>query len=378
MNTEFFLSIIVPTRERHETLQHCLKSIVPYLTAETELIVSDNCSSPETKRVVDEIKCTNLTYIRPESRLGMSEHWEFALGHARGKWVTIIGDDDGFLPWGISKFIEIASKTHVKAINSERCTFIWPNVADKPTQSLTIRYSPEHIYKKAYQELKNVFYKGQSYKTLPWIYTGGFLEKSLIENIIREQKSFFNSLNPDIYSAIAAATYVKEFLYIGTPLTIAGTSSFSNGGGWKKKDTTHFNSFLSENSKRFHNTLADGIVNSNQIYAYESYLQCGKFRRLFRLSIIDQLALALLFKKSSNAELVSDFVERTAKKNGIPMIIIRLRERLFKMKFKILKHLGFLSKSSIKTKKIEISASNIQIAAVEAQNHLENLIDKKI
>ncbi len=44
----------------------------------------------------------------------MSEHWEFALSHAKGNWVTIIGDDDGLLPNAVKYLFQIVSKNRFK------------------------------------------------------------------------------------------------------------------------------------------------------------------------------------------------------------------------------------------------------------------------
>src|SRR5208337_2329891 len=105
--TSDLLSVIVPTRDRADTLVHCLKTVTAQPNLNLEILVSDNYSGPEVKQVVDQCNDARVRYIRTNTRLGMSEHWEFALNHASGNWVTILGDDDGLLPHAVNDFFSL-------------------------------------------------------------------------------------------------------------------------------------------------------------------------------------------------------------------------------------------------------------------------------
>lgn len=47
------LTVIIPTKDRAETLQHCLKTVVSQTHPQLEILVSDNFSGPDVKAVVD-------------------------------------------------------------------------------------------------------------------------------------------------------------------------------------------------------------------------------------------------------------------------------------------------------------------------------------
>src|SRR5438067_10315585 len=48
-------SVVIPTRERADTLRFALRTYLDQTFDDYEVIVSDNCSSPATKAAVDEV-----------------------------------------------------------------------------------------------------------------------------------------------------------------------------------------------------------------------------------------------------------------------------------------------------------------------------------
>ncbi len=83
------LTVIVPTRERHDTLIWALKTCVTQDCDDLEILVSDNASVDETREVVASYDDPRIRYVNPGTRLGMSEHWEFALSHVQEGYVSL-------------------------------------------------------------------------------------------------------------------------------------------------------------------------------------------------------------------------------------------------------------------------------------------------
>ena len=104
------LTVIIPTRERSDTLMHTLRTLVDQDYRDCEFIVSDNHSQDNTKQVVQDFSDPRICYINTGKRVSMSKNWEFALEHARGSFVTYIGDDDGFIPGALSGAMAILEK----------------------------------------------------------------------------------------------------------------------------------------------------------------------------------------------------------------------------------------------------------------------------
>ncbi|CAN1563738.1 WcaA Glycosyltransferases involved in cell wall biogenesis [Burkholderiaceae bacterium] len=99
------LSILIPTYNRCELLDECLKRLVlsGYCNEQCEINVSDNASSDATKNVVSKY---NVNYQCNEENLGFSGNIEVLLKSAKGKYIIIMGDDDEFLvDWSCVKLL---------------------------------------------------------------------------------------------------------------------------------------------------------------------------------------------------------------------------------------------------------------------------------
>ena len=92
------ITVIIPTRERPDTLEMSLRTVTAQNYDNLEIIVSDNFSCDNTEAVVRRNQDPRIKYINTRKRVSMSHNYEFALAHVQEGWVAIIGDDDGLLP----------------------------------------------------------------------------------------------------------------------------------------------------------------------------------------------------------------------------------------------------------------------------------------
>lgn len=370
------MTIIVPTRERADTLLYCLKTITSQNDARLlEIIVSDNCSSPATKKVVDSFNDSRIRYIRPGKRLGMSEHWEFALAHARGDWITIIGDDDGLLPNAVEKFFGIVDHVTCKAVSSLKCNYKWPSVV--PGGYLVLRRGHGGEKRNARLWLGKTLKGKRSHKELPYLYTGGFVHKDIIKKITEKSGEFYKSITPDVYSSIAVASVLDEYFYTREPLAIVGTSAHSNGLSSMKNSTIQgpTRDFFLENNKTFLPHLGDGFVQSLPMIVYEAYLQSAHLRSWqIDTNISEQLSLTLMAAKKGKEREVEDYCKAVALKNNIDFDEIILspgRTTLNKLSKRVKKYFD-KKREGIKKIKVEKNGvQNIYDACIFAQKVLE-------
>ncbi len=110
------ISVVVPTRDRCDTLVASLRTCLDQDYEHCEIIVSDNLSNDGTKEHVTAIRDPRVRYVRTEWRLGMSQNWEFALSHVTGDYVTFVGDDDALLPGALKELSEIIHQTGTHAV----------------------------------------------------------------------------------------------------------------------------------------------------------------------------------------------------------------------------------------------------------------------
>jgi len=222
-------SIVIPTRNRAQTLQYALKTCLNQDFEDYEIIVSDNFSTPETQQEVEKFNDDKIVFVRTNQPLAMSENWEFAISHIHGEYVILIGDDDGLLHNSLSYLDKIIDSTNEQVIRWEWILYYWPdffikNVAGKIyipiSNRITELDSTEIIKKVANYELH--------YNILPMLYNSA-VHNTILKGIKEKNDVFFNSQTPDVYSGFVIAKSVKKYLSINTPLSIAGLSKSSNG-----------------------------------------------------------------------------------------------------------------------------------------------------
>ena len=98
MNNPKF-SIIIPTCERANLLEHTIAGCLLQDYSDYEILVSNNYSNDQTPYVLDRFKNeSQIRVVETETRLAMPSHWEFAMSHAHGKYIIFLGDDDGISP----------------------------------------------------------------------------------------------------------------------------------------------------------------------------------------------------------------------------------------------------------------------------------------
>lgn len=353
--TEKF-NIIIPTRERANTLFHCLRTIVAQDYPNLSIIVSDNFSCDNTKEVVYSFNDPRIKYINTGKRISMSDNWEFALNHVTDGWVTIIGDDDGLLFGALSKLDKLIKKTHCQAIMTQWCHFAWSNYDENAP--LIIPMTKGFEIRNSKYWLTKVMQGKASYIDLPMLYTGGFVNIQVINKARSTSGNFFLSMIPDVYSSIAISSVLDNYVFLKEPVALAGVSSHSSGASSLGigNNKTPGQLFFSEKNIPFHKKLEGGeLVKSIPILIYECYLQSFHLHQDFlSIKLEDQLCLALLNANNKHFNDLLNFCEKIALINNINIQAIlkqlnKLRRRSFLYKLnQILKSLSyqkFLGKS---------------------------------
>jgi len=100
------VSVIVTTRNNHETLGACLRSIIEQTYVPLELLVVDNNSTDDTKEIA--LTYTSHVYNRGPER---SAQRNFGVAAARGKYVAIIDSDMELEPEVIAACVAALSNT---------------------------------------------------------------------------------------------------------------------------------------------------------------------------------------------------------------------------------------------------------------------------
>jgi len=262
MNKNLRFSIVIPTRERADTLKYCLQTCVEQeLFDNYEIIVSDNNSSQATKDVVDSFNNNRIRYFSTGKTLAMYENFEFAISKATGEYVIVLGDDDGITLKGLYHLDKIITKTSFKVIAWQWLLYFWPDGV--PIGLENVMYIPTSFavnVVKGKEAIKSVIEFKMSYNRLPMLYINSAVHRDVINELKSKTGRVFNSITPDCYSGICMAYLSKQFLFLDRSLTIAAISGKSNGNNqlYKKPDNAIFKEFnqLNDSSAiQFHKSV---------------------------------------------------------------------------------------------------------------------------
>jgi glycosyltransferase involved in cell wall biosynthesis len=102
------VSVYLPTRNRVELLQRAVESVLAQTYRKIELIVVDDASSDGTNDYLCRRANSDprLIVIRNSEQRGASASRNTAILKSKGKFLTGLDDDDGFLPERIKTFVE--------------------------------------------------------------------------------------------------------------------------------------------------------------------------------------------------------------------------------------------------------------------------------
>lgn len=224
-------TVIIPTKNRADTLYHSLRTCLAQSYENLEILVSDNFSQDNTREVVEGFQDKRIKYINTNKPLSMTDNWEFALSHVTEGYVTIIGDDDGILLDSVSDAYEALKEWNFpSALAWQRVRYHWDNyLVESKRNQIRLSLGKRLYLRNSKQELRKLSSMVE-YDTmiLPNLYNS-FVKYEIIQEVTRKSNRFFCSYNPDIYSGFAVAAVTDNYLFSEKPFGIAGLSSHSNG-----------------------------------------------------------------------------------------------------------------------------------------------------
>lgn len=93
--TSPLISVIIAVLDGHNTLEHCIKSIVGQTYPNKELIIMDGGSTDGSLSIIRKHE-HNITYWESKPDRGIYHAWNKTLARAGGEWICFLGADDYF------------------------------------------------------------------------------------------------------------------------------------------------------------------------------------------------------------------------------------------------------------------------------------------
>jgi len=228
------ITILIPTCQRAGVLPYSLATCLAQDDRNCTILVSDNASEDETPDVIARAaaKDPRVRSIRVARRLGMAEHWEYALSHIKDGWVVIIGDDDGLLPRALPNLRQAAARhPDIEAISWPYSFYIYPDPAKSVRESglLALGQAADEHVRDARQWLQKLAdFRSAYYTELPMVYHG-MVHTRLLERIRAQGGRQIATRIPDVYLGVAMASTCGRYLRMQTSQSLFGSSPHSNG-----------------------------------------------------------------------------------------------------------------------------------------------------
>ncbi len=229
-------SIVIPTRERAHTLPFTLRTCLAQDFGDFEIIVADNFSAAPIQRIVEDLNDARIKYIRTDRPLAMTDSWDFAVAHATGEYVTLVGNDDGLLLHALTEIDRLIRMLDTKVLRWDSVCYNWPDLPIQdhaPPHALMIPlkqtddYYPIHRRESA-RMIQDAANARISYTELPMIQCSA-IQRGLIAELRAKAGRVFGSRSPDIFSCFAFAHLAGSYFSVDAPMTINGLSGQSNG-----------------------------------------------------------------------------------------------------------------------------------------------------
>jgi glycosyltransferase involved in cell wall biosynthesis len=227
------ISVIIPTKNGCKYVWAAIDSVLSQDYRDMELIVSVNYSNDQTLAMLKKLKDSRLRILIPPKPLPMAEHFEWCINHSRGEWITVIGDDDGLMPFFFKEFENLIKswKKNVDVFTFRRAYYFWPGcekLYDKFEVYVKSQKKQNQISGKVL--LTRASFLDLEHYDLPQIYTNNIIKKKLIENIKKKSNGkLFHEPCPDIYSGVVISLLAKKIIRSENSIFWTGTSPKSTG-----------------------------------------------------------------------------------------------------------------------------------------------------
>ena len=236
MESDTFFSIVIPTRNRSDTILSTLDTCLSQKEFESyEIVINDNSDDAQTENFIHQLCESNsrarekIRYARRQTVCSMSENFDESIRRAVGLFVIVIGDDDGILPNALREIYSLIQAHDVSVIKWKNGLYNWPDMSIAEAKNyLGFSVSRSVEKRNCWSELKKSLIT-LSYDNLPMLYINSAVRRDVIDFIRDKDGKVFRSQSPDIYSAVVLAYQDIVFIEATIPFTLAGLSRHSNG-----------------------------------------------------------------------------------------------------------------------------------------------------
>ena len=131
-NKKVFFSVIIPTYNMADYLIHSVKSVLKQNYKNFEIIIVDNYSNDNTKRIIKNFKNNKIKFFQINNKGVIGKSRNFGIKKSKGDWIAFLDADDD---WFSNKL-----KIIKKEIEKYNFDYISNSEVVKSTNSKTKKY----------------------------------------------------------------------------------------------------------------------------------------------------------------------------------------------------------------------------------------------
>jgi hypothetical protein len=222
-------SVVIPTAERPHLLRAALRSVLCQTHDDFEIIVSDNSRNRCARSIVDEFGDGRIRYAATADRLLMHESWQFALGQARGQYITLLCDDDAIHPRTLERAQACMEEYRADVATWRSCSW---NELDGG-KGARLHFGPPFTDRVIDMDgpalLDAAFDLRVRYTdTVPKMLNTA-VRRSVLDRIASAGARLFLPASPDYSAMLVLAAHADRMILLDAPLLIAGATAASIG-----------------------------------------------------------------------------------------------------------------------------------------------------
>ena len=226
------LSIVIPTRERSDPLQHTVRLALEISGVDLEIIVCDNYSEDSTQAFCASITDKKFRHVRSQRRLTMSQNFELALNSARGDLILLLGDDDVIDENALIRSVIKMSTDNIDLVYWYRNFFYWGTYPEQNLAGTFCVPNGSRYFHTTTPALLCMTLTG----ALPYYYLPSIYNSLVTRSFLDKYKKFLRGTlfpeyvaSPDVFSSLIFCHLEPALLFSESSVTISGISKHSNG-----------------------------------------------------------------------------------------------------------------------------------------------------
>lgn len=270
-----FYTILMPTRNRAHLLRSALRCAFAQTYDDFEIIVSDNDSSDNTPQTVQEFAHPRLRYVRTPKSMNMPDHWEWAVEHAKGEYITFLCDDDAMSPVALATVAETIEKHKTQLVMMGGTAYFGANSIDEGCRNGIM----VPLFRGGVEIMDSATVMHQMEKFVPQPLflprmLNSFVHRDLFHSVRKEASRVFH-YSPDYSFALLMQSSTPNWAYIHEPLWSAGCFAESIGMSGSQNRGEAAKVFYNEmGPELFRNGLLTNYIVTNVLA--NTYLECQK------------------------------------------------------------------------------------------------------